>query len=267
MDYKKTYYEQQGPWLRKKAGQERLNKIVDVIPSDVQTVLDIGCGNGYLINFLLENKKYKKLVGLDISSKALRYIKTEKILGDIINLPFQEDSFDLIVCSEIIEHLTEEDFIKAISEVQRVSKKYILITVPNKEILEHSFVRCPDCHCCFNSDFHMRNFNKKKLEVLFDNFMPINIKELCPKARKCYSSFLMLIRLYCQNWKNPVNFPNINFICPQCHHQFVYKTNASLNIKYKKSIKHKIWNSFKFLRTIPWTWKNGSLIALYKKRD
>lgn len=94
--------------------------------------------------------------------------------------PFKNESFDLVTSLEVLEHLPQEDFKRGISELQRVSKKYILITVPNEGDLERSLVMCPKCYCWFNPYFHMRSFNKKSLQNLFEKFNPIKIKEIGP---------------------------------------------------------------------------------------
>ncbi|GAI07822.1 unnamed protein product, partial [marine sediment metagenome] len=75
-------------------------------------------------------------VGIDISEKAIkkskeRYPRFEYFVADATNLPFPENSFDYVICSEVIEHIPEDE--KAISEVKRVLKNngIFIITTPN----------------------------------------------------------------------------------------------------------------------------------------
>ncbi len=101
----------------------------------VESILDVGCGEGFTLQKLYENKIGKKLVGIDhqeiaidIGKKIHPKLKLET--GDIYHLPFKAGSFDLIICTEVLEHL--EDPKKALKELARVPKKYLMLSVPNE---------------------------------------------------------------------------------------------------------------------------------------
>ncbi len=91
-----VYYNQDTFWnkdfLLIERDRIRLQHIVNIIPDDVKSIIDVGCGNGYILNFLNELKKYNRLVGVDLSSTDLTYVKSEKYLCDITSMPFI-DSF------------------------------------------------------------------------------------------------------------------------------------------------------------------------------
>lgn len=99
------------------------------------SILDVGCGEGFSLCKLSEYKIGEKLEGIDYSKEA---ISTGKKLfpglllkqGNVYNLPYKDNAFDLILCTEILEHL--ENPKKALQEILRVSKKYILVSVPNE---------------------------------------------------------------------------------------------------------------------------------------
>lgn len=83
-------------------------------------VLDNGCGNGRC--FLSKN-----IVGLDYSNGLLLQAKNKKnsglVRGDVMCLPFQDDSFDLILSIAVVHHMsTQERRIKAMEEIKRVLK-------------------------------------------------------------------------------------------------------------------------------------------------
>ena len=152
-DFKEKYYEQSIFWnqdyLQNPAERERIQETISAIPSDTHSILDVGCGNGAFVNALVSTfpDKFDRITGLDISEEALKYVKSEKIHGAIIDLPFENESFDAVTCLEVLEHLPQEDFRKGILELQRVSRKHIIITVPNAQNLESSSVICPECYC------------------------------------------------------------------------------------------------------------------------
>ncbi len=101
----------------------------------VDSILDVGCGEGFTLQRLYENKIGKRLEGLDhqkiaieIGRKIHPHLKLET--GTIYDLSFKDNSFDLVMATEVLEHL--EDPKKALKELVRVSKKYLLLSVPNE---------------------------------------------------------------------------------------------------------------------------------------
>jgi len=97
------------------------------------TVLDIGCGPGFLAASVFPNQGW--FTGVDISGKAVELAQNlfpgAKFLkhdAEHEPLPYRDNSFMTVVCSELIEHLEEHELL--LSEIKRVSKKYMVITVP-----------------------------------------------------------------------------------------------------------------------------------------
>jgi len=85
-------------------------------------ILDAGCGTGSDMVFLRE---YGDVVGVDISKKALGYNRkrgNKVVQGDINNLPFKDDTFDLVLAGDCIYHQWVDDK-KAIRGFYRVLKK------------------------------------------------------------------------------------------------------------------------------------------------
>lgn len=74
-------------------------------------VLDIGCGTGLLLNYIKEHYPVKgEPVGLDISEHAIKFCEQrgakELILGSATEVPLPDESFDLIICIDTIQHLS-----------------------------------------------------------------------------------------------------------------------------------------------------------------
>jgi SAM-dependent methyltransferase len=98
---------------------------------NVGTILDAGCGEGF-VSRRLGNKA---LIGMDISSSALNIAKQNNpdavlVQGSIYDMPFKQESFDLVMATEVLEHLKEPE--KAMLELSRLSRRYCLFSVPNE---------------------------------------------------------------------------------------------------------------------------------------
>lgn len=99
------------------------------------SILDVGCGEGFTLNKLQEQGIGKKLEGIEYQKRAIalgkkQYPKLVIKQGSIYDLPYKANSFDLVLCTEVLEHM--DDPKKALSELVRVSKKYLLLSVPNE---------------------------------------------------------------------------------------------------------------------------------------
>ncbi|NIO20358.1 MAG: methyltransferase domain-containing protein [Candidatus Aenigmarchaeota archaeon] len=88
-----------------------------------KTVLEIGVGNKTVSNYL---KQYGFIVKTCDLNKELR----PDYVADIKRLPFKNNSYDAVLAFEILEHLPWEEVDKALKELHRVTKKYVIISIP-----------------------------------------------------------------------------------------------------------------------------------------
>jgi hypothetical protein len=155
----------------------RAKLTLQAIPKEVNKILDLGSGDGLVFN-VLKNDLYKAFA-YDISYSALRKIESANlILGTASQLPFTSNTFDLIIACELLEHIPSIQLSYVLKEIERVSKKYILITVPYKEKPEINFARCPSCGCIFNGAYHVRSFNSNDVKFLFKDYKCIKIDKI-----------------------------------------------------------------------------------------
>ena len=70
----------------------------------VETILDVGCGDGYLINSL---RRYKLKKGIDISNKAIQFAKafSNDAIFEVMDVADETNQFDLVMLIEVIEHI------------------------------------------------------------------------------------------------------------------------------------------------------------------
>ncbi|MCT7641467.1 methyltransferase domain-containing protein, partial [Aliarcobacter butzleri] len=167
-----NYYDQEELWNRELTLQEteRIDIVKKFIPNDVKTILDAGCGNGAISNYL----DGFNITAMDRSHEALKYVKNKSVEGSLDSLPFEDNSFDLIICSDVLEHLPDDIYKKTIKEFKRVSKKYILIISPNAEDLEANQSKCIKCGTVFHMNWHISSISLDKILNNFrDDFSPI----------------------------------------------------------------------------------------------
>ena len=133
----------------------RLKKVTEILVKNCHgLLLDIGCNDCSITRFL--PKKQFKYIGTDISRQALAKGKHhERILSDACNLPFQNNSVDVVSCFEIVEHMQEpRELIKEIVKVLKPNGK-LLISTPNQQSL---FIKIQDVA-------HLPRFHDSMLQV------------------------------------------------------------------------------------------------------
>lgn len=113
----------------------RARKIIKNIPPKTKEMLDAGCGSG-IYSFSLSNK-FQHIEAIDIENKKISYAKKINPFSnisfkqrDLTNLKYKNNKFDLVICSDVLEHTKEDK--KAFSEIARVLKKggTLLLTLP-----------------------------------------------------------------------------------------------------------------------------------------
>jgi SAM-dependent methyltransferase len=156
---------------------ERHKNLREMIPSGVRSILDVGCGDGALTNRLAEDWE---VTGVDTSAAALEHVKAEAVQASATELPFPDASFDLVLSTEMLEHLALEDYRKAISEMSRVTRRYLLLTVPYREDLEFREVRCPRCGWRGHVWGHQRLFTPESLAGDLAGFRPTEARIFGP---------------------------------------------------------------------------------------
>lgn len=148
----------------------RLDVTVGLVPNEAQTLLDVGSGNGTFLHILEERRPDLTLTGLERSAAGIRVARCAAPLmrGSADSLPFADNTFELITCLNMIEHLPYGTYERTLGEIRRVASRYILISVPYREYRLRTV--CPYCACEFNPYYHMRSYDEPGLSGLFSGF-------------------------------------------------------------------------------------------------
>ena len=147
-----------------------------LIKKEKLKILDVGCGTG--LNSSKISKNNHDITGIDISENAIKEYK-KKFKGHVVDitkgLPFKKNTFDLILCSEVIEHVKDTKF--CLFEFNRILKKNgtLLISTPNSvfwvyrlyAILGKSLseVQHPDHERFFSKESLVYSIKKCKFEI------------------------------------------------------------------------------------------------------
>ncbi len=114
------------------------NKVKSIIPENIKSVAEIGCGAGIstekLRDFFINQQTF---FASDLDPELVEMAK-EKNKGvsfgveSIYDLNHTDGEFDLVFCLEVMEHLEEPE--KALKEISRITKEYVIISVPREPL-------------------------------------------------------------------------------------------------------------------------------------
>ncbi|KKQ18184.1 MAG: Methyltransferase type 11 [Berkelbacteria bacterium GW2011_GWA1_36_9] len=102
-------------------------QVKEVLSFEPQTVLEIGVGNMTVSDYL-------KKLGIKITTCDFDKNLKPDVVASVLSLPFKKNSFDVVLCAEVLEHLPFDCFNKALLEIRRVCKKSTILTLPHFSI-------------------------------------------------------------------------------------------------------------------------------------
>ena len=136
-----------GEYVRRRQGdlaEDRIRKIVAALDAPINSVLDIGCGRGALLQIVKERFSPSRLVGVDVAPNTPQYMRELSMEGYAKDassgLDFGDESFDAVICGEVIEHVIDTD--RLVSEIKRVLKPngIMILTTPNLAYFVNRFM-------------------------------------------------------------------------------------------------------------------------------
>lgn len=145
-------------------------QIIQEVKIPTGTVLDVGCGKAWVAQHFCPKgyNVFSMDIALKNTSEALKRYPFKNhwaIVADAFNLPFQNESFDCIIASEIIEHVPDPAlFVESLFRCLKPGGK-LIVTTPYKEKLQFSL--CIHCNKSTPLHAHIHSFDEKILTSLY----------------------------------------------------------------------------------------------------
>jgi SAM-dependent methyltransferase len=171
-------------------------------------ILNLGCGEDFDTNYLFKNRliEFNYSCGLDLNFDSLRLSREvivdfvfDVVNGDIENLPLRLNSFDLILCLEVLEHLKQPE--RVVWEMAQQFDGRCLFSVPNEPAyrLTRMLLLRKDIRRFRNHPEHLHNWSRKAFCRLIEKYFVVD------KISTSFHWTLILCRANNQEHENPIS--------------------------------------------------------------
>jgi ubiquinone/menaquinone biosynthesis C-methylase UbiE len=142
-----------------------------------ERILDAGCGEGFVISYLLQGNDGLTITGMDCSLEAIEMARqmVPGVLfdvGDLREMPYGDDSFDLVMCLEVLEHLPDPH--KGLRELRRVTSAHCLVSVPHEPFFRATnFLRGKHVPAWGRDPEHLQHWTARQFRRLVEQYFKV----------------------------------------------------------------------------------------------
>jgi len=153
-----------------------LQRLVTDLP--VRSALEIGSGEGHILTYIHEVRPDIHLVGSDITLEIVllgsMQAKTARwCVARAEKLPFRDNSFELTVACEVLEHVVDPKVV--LTELQRLSKGYCIVSVPNEPLWRVLNIARGKYLCDWgNTPGHTQHWSQRSITRLVDRYFYVS---------------------------------------------------------------------------------------------
>lgn len=110
-----------------------------IIDKRAKSILDLACGQGKPMELIKLRMKVKKAVGVDLFEPYIKEAKERKIhdeyiIKDIRKIVFKPNSFDVVMASHVLEHMTKKEALKVLKNMERIARRQVIVATPIGEM-------------------------------------------------------------------------------------------------------------------------------------
>ena len=142
--------------------QARTTDLIRLLPRNRRSILDVGARDGYFSRMFPQY--FQEVTALDLKQPSWELAGVKTVAGDATRLNFPDNSFDVVFCAEVLEHIPKVE--AAARELARVARHEVLIGVPFRQDIRIGRHSCP-CGHVSPPWGHVNTFTREKLEGLF----------------------------------------------------------------------------------------------------
>lgn len=154
--------------------QDRIGKLLALIPVQCRTCLDIGARDSYISLRLTEGNKC--VTALDLTRPATVPRGINYVQGSAASLPFRKLAFDVVLCAEVLEHIPPSALKQVCAEIVRVTQGWAVIGVPLNQDRRFGATRCPSCGQTNPPWGHINSFSAENLIQMLEPLKPLKVE-------------------------------------------------------------------------------------------
>ena len=147
----------------------------EAVPS--RTVLELGCGEGFVAGQLSEQEGVETYIGIDanetdIANLRSKFAKVEAHHGSIYDLSSLDRDFDVVVCAEVLEHLSDPD--AALVQISSVRPRWVVLSVPHEPwFCLSNFLRGKNLMRLGNDEDHVNLWGRRGFRRLLSRHLKV----------------------------------------------------------------------------------------------
>jgi hypothetical protein len=156
-----------------KSEQARIADLLAVLPKGHSTVLEIGARDGYISRIL--TNYFEEVTALDLEKPPFTIDRVHPVKGDVTHLEYPDNGFDVVFCTEVLEHIPPSLLATACAEIARVARHSAVIGVPYRQDIRLGRTTCRSCGCKNPPWGHLNSFDENRLKHLFKGMQATSI--------------------------------------------------------------------------------------------
>jgi hypothetical protein len=178
--------------------QARIADLLRILPVWRSTLLEIGARDGFISSLLAEH--FARVTALDVVMPHIEDSRVIPVQSDATRLAFRDNSFDVVCCLEVLEHINPLLLSVACREIARVARHAVIIGVPYLQDLRIGRTTCANCGCVNPPWGHQNSFDESNLERLFGSLRPTSTTYVGQTKERSHALAAWLMNLGGNPW-------------------------------------------------------------------